>query len=473
MATESLPAQPNVEQLRKQARDAQRGAPAPYPLSAAQRDVARRYGFASWARLKRHVEALTSRTWVLAEAPEDEPSADRLVRLACLNYGTDAPADRRTAVQMWRQQPQLSADSLAAAVVCGDVSQVRRRLSASPGAASAETGPFAWPPLMYAAYSRLDAGLDSALGTVALLLAEGADPNDGRFFSGLPTPFTVLTGVFGGGESDQPPHPYSIELARVLLRAGADPNDGQTLYNRMFRPENDFLEVLLAFGLGQGDGGPWRRLLPDLLPTPPALLRSLLGWAVTHDQRDRVALLARHGVDVVSPLAGGETPIAAALRNGFRELAQDLRALGADQPHLPPIEAFVADALAGDAVAVRAASPEVVAGARKARPGLIAWAAGQGRVAAVELLVAAGFDVNARGRGDVPVEQRWQTGLHTAVERGDASMVRALLSLGADPSRRDKRFDATPLDWAHHLERPEMAVLFDDTEVTDLSDEEQ
>jgi len=162
------------------------------------------------------------------------------------------------------------------------------------------------------------------------------------------------------------------------------------------------------------------------------------------------------------PLPSGDTPIETALRNGHSELAEELRAFGAQEPHLPPVDAFVAAALAADAAAVRAAPEKVVEAARAARPGLIAWAAGQGRVDAVELLVSAGFDVNAMGRGDVPVEQPWQTGLHTAVERGDAAMVRALLALGADPSRRDKRFDATASDWTHHLERPDMAVLFDE-----------
>jgi len=305
MATEPLPARPNLEQLRKQARELQRqqGAHDTSSLSGAQRAVARRYGFSSWPRLKRHVEAIASRTWILVDATDDEPAADRLVRLACLNYVTDSPTQRRQAVELWEQQPELATASLAAAVVCGNVAEVRRRLSAEPAVVGADTGPYAWPPLMYAAYGRLEAGLDSALEMVRLLLSEGANPNDGRFFSGLPTPFSVLTGVFGGGENDQPPHPYAIALARLLLRSGADPNDGQTLYNRMFRAEDDFLEVLLAFGLGQGDGGPWRRLLPDLLPAPPVLLRDLLGWAVTHDQRERVGLLARHGVDVVSPAA--------------------------------------------------------------------------------------------------------------------------------------------------------------------------
>ncbi len=140
MATESLPAQPNLVQLRKLARDRQRSVPGPYPLSAAQRDVARRYGFASWPRLKRHVEAIAGRSWVLVDAADDESPADRLVRLACLNYGSDAPANLRTAAEMRQQQPALATASLAAAVVCGDVAEVRRRLSADPGTVMAATG---------------------------------------------------------------------------------------------------------------------------------------------------------------------------------------------------------------------------------------------------------------------------------------------------------------------------------------------
>ena len=46
-----------------------------------------------------------------------------------------------------------------------------------------------------------------------LLLAHGADPNAGYLWQGLPSPFTALTGVFGRGEGDQPPHPNRVALA--------------------------------------------------------------------------------------------------------------------------------------------------------------------------------------------------------------------------------------------------------------------
>ena len=267
------------------------------------------------------------------------------------------------------------------------------------------TGPYGWSPLMYLAYSRVDARPEDVVRTAELLLDAGADPNDGRFFAGLPTPFTVLTGVFGGGELDQPPHPAMLPLARLLLSRGADPDDGQTLYNRQFRTDDDFLEVLLEFGLGRGDGGPWRRLLPDVLDPPPVLLRRLLEWAVVHDQRHRVALLAAHGVDVVGALRNGRTPVEVALVNGHHDLAVLPRDLGAPAPELDPVDAFVSAALAGDAAAVLGAPEDVVSAVRRVRPSLIGWAVAQRRPAAIEPLVAAGFDVNALGRGDVPVER--------------------------------------------------------------------
>jgi ankyrin repeat protein len=169
------------------------------------------------------------------------------------------------------------------------------------------------------------------------LLEAGADPNDGRFWHGLPTPFTVLTGVLGSGEGDQPPHPHAISFARLLLASGADPNDGQALYNRMFASNDDHLVLLFDYGLGRETRGPWRRLLGESLESPTEMLRSLLAWVVTHDQRQRVALLAEHGVDIVSRFTEqrsprGHTPVEMALINGHRELADQLLALGAQPP---------------------------------------------------------------------------------------------------------------------------------------------
>ena len=196
------------------------------------------------------------------------------------------------------------------------------------------------------------------------------------------------------------------------------------------------------------------------------MLRSLLAWAVIHDQRDRVALLAEHGVDIVSPFTEQRsprrgTPVEVALMNGHRELADQLQALGARPPRLGPNDAFVAAVLAGDAELVQRTPTKVVAEVRRKRPGLVTWAAAQGAPNAVELLVAAGFDINALGRSDLPSNEPWHTALHVATENGNLPLAQRLLQLGADPTIADKHYKATALGWARFFDRPALVELLE------------
>lgn len=487
MAIAALPQDPSLDQLRNQARELQRAvrkgdstavarvarwhpaapAAARFPLTAAQVVIAREHGFASWARLRRYVEIVTARSWTPGmPVRHDESVSDRFLRLACLTYSDDEPADRTAAARLLAEHPELPENDLFVAAACADVVALRRHLAGRD--ATATGGPHAWSPILYQAYARHDPGVGRAatLATARLLLDAGADPNDGRFWHGLPTPFTVLTGVLGYGERRQPQHPHATAFARVLLDAGADPNDGQTLYNRMFSANDDHLVLLFEYGLGQDTDGPWHRLLGESLESPTEMLRALLAWAVAHDQRRRVALLAGHGVDVVSRFTGGRvprryTPIELALLHGHRELADQLRDLGAAPPHLRPADVFVAAVLAGDADAVRQTPADVVAEVRRGRTGLMTWAAAEGDPGAIPLLVAAGFDVNALGRSDVLANQPWHTALHVAAEKGDVDLARRLLEHGADPDVTDKRYQSTPLDWARHFDQPAVIELLE------------
>jgi ankyrin repeat protein len=475
-----LPDQPSLEQLRKQAKDLRRADG--IPLSSAQLAVARRYGFSSWARLKSHVEVVTRYSRFPERMTADGDPAEEFLRLACLTYADDKPERWDQARRLLDGNRGIVTGNVHVAAATADTGELRRILAGDPGAARREGGPYRWEPLLYLAYARHDPEVlrDAALGAARLLLDAGADPNAGYLWHGLPTPFTVLTGVFGEGELGpvrQPRHPHSIALARLLLEAGADPNDGQALYNRMFEPGNDHLEVLLEFGLGTGDGGPWRARLGDALAVPAEMVRGELAWAVTRGLADRVRLLVSHGVDVAAPFDDGVTVTSMAATTGHPELIDYLVEHGAPALDLPPEDAFVAAALAVDRARMSrllADRPGLAGQLRSARPALVTWAAACGSPAAVEFLAELGFDVNARGRTDVPSDQPWQTALHKAAEDGNLELARTLLRLGADPNVRDQRFDSTPLGWARYFGRPALIELLEpvtepDAEVTDTA----
>jgi hypothetical protein len=455
-----LPSEPSLQQLRHQARDLQRAvrrgdqdalaevarrypagvpggpwdgaAAAAFPLSAAQLVVARRYDFPSWVRLRRYVEVVErySRFPDRMTTGPGNP-ADEFLRLACLYYEDDEPGRWAQARQILLDHPEITRLSVCAAAAAADLPRLVAHLAADRRAAARPGGPFRCEPLFYLAYARHDPAIGEAavLGAARTLLQAGADPNAGYLWHGLPTPFTVLTGVFGEGELGpvrQPRHPHALALARLLLEAGADPNDGQALYNRMFEPGHDHLELLLEFGLGAGDGGPWQARMGGALDTPETMVRGQLWWAVTHGMAERVRLLVEHGADIASPFEDGSTP---AERAAVEEL--------------------------------RAAHPGLAEAVRRDRPALIVWAAAQGRPGSAELLAGLGFDVNARGRSDVPAADPWQTALHVAAMDGRLDLARSLLRLGADPAIRDQRFDSTPLGWARYFGQEQLVTLLE------------
>jgi hypothetical protein len=139
--TISLPDDPSLEHLRGQARALQRAADAgdpvarqrilahkqghdgDVPLSLAQSTLAREYGFASWPRLRHHLDVIAR----YRRDPEPEGD-DPFCRLACLNYTQDGP-DR------WAQARALrpkNPESIWAAAVASPWRAPRAARTASP-----------------------------------------------------------------------------------------------------------------------------------------------------------------------------------------------------------------------------------------------------------------------------------------------------------------------------------------------------
>jgi hypothetical protein len=426
--------------------------PTVFPLSGAQLVTARLHGFASWPRLKAVVEEVERWTAEPDEIGTQDDPVDEILRLACLNYGSDSPPQRIEAARRLMEHRSLTDESLHLAAAAGDPTAVRTCLGVKPGSVKEPGGPFGWEPLMYLCYSRMDDGRNGEgfVEAADLLLTAGADPNTGYLWHGLIPPFTALTGAFGEGEDkpNQPPHQAGLRLARLLLERGADANDGQALYNRQWSDSDEHLELLLSFGLGKGSGGPWHQRLGETLSSPRQMLDEELVKACAAGRVTRARLLLEAGADPNGlgdrhPVHRGMSAYELALRSGNPELIELLFEAGGRAEPLSPVETLVA-ALLGDPDAARRlveSDPDLVPRALAAEPALVARAVEAGRADSVRLLVDLGWDVNHLGR---------VTAVHQAVWSGDLEMVKLLLALGADPTIEDSAHHSTPLGWARH-----------------------
>jgi ankyrin repeat protein/ketosteroid isomerase-like protein len=448
-----------------------------FTRSDAQLVIARQFGFASWPKLKAHLELVAR----YARSPHDEPVGgpladeqavvDEFLRLACLTYGDDDPDRLRRAQALLEQHEWLERASIHTIAACGSVDAARELLASDPAEASLVGGPHRWEPLLYLSYSRVPLGPGrSAVAVARLLLEHGADPNAGYLWEGLVPPFTALTGALGGG-GRMPLHPEQLALARVLLEAGADPNDGQALYNRGWGvdPQEDWLELLFEFGLGSGDGGPWRRLLGERQESPGEMVEDLLMAAASHGLTERVRRLLARGVSPDGrgcrhPVYQGRSPVQEAALSGHMGVVGLLVDAGASWEH-DRVDELLAAAMAGDRGTVQrllAADPTVRERALERRPDQLVRAAEHDSYAAVELLIELGFDVNARAR---------TAPLHEAAMRGDVAVIRLLLEHGADPDVRDTGYHATPAGWAEHHGQHEAHQLLAALEQPDRRDD--
>lgn len=401
----SLPDDPSIHQLRREARGLQRAVVAGdvaaidvvrrhHPTSAAalgdrfalhdaELTVARRHGFRDWPALVGYLDVVAALGADPGRVDEEAlDPADRFCALASLRYDAeDAPPRWRAAEELAAADPTVVRRHVWAAATAADPEALGVHLRGDRTAATAAGGPFGWQPLAYLAYSRVRLQRSGAdvLAAARLLLEAGADPNSGYLWRGMAPPFTVLTGVFGEGEQGpgrQPRHPYAQDLATVLLQYGAHPVDHQSLYNRMFRADDTHLELLFAFGLATAGPSPWERRLGDAMETRAQMWRRQIDWAAAHGFATRLSLLRRHGIDV------------------------------------------------GDAVAVEVTVPE---------------------------------DPNARDADGA-------TALHHAAFDGDLERIRALLAAGADPALTDARHGTTARGWAEYAYQHGAAELLRDAE---------
>jgi hypothetical protein len=234
MPAKPLPDRPDLEQLKRQAKELLHAAHAKDPgalarfralpalsragddelareslaLHDAQSVIAREHGFDSWNALRARVEELTldfdGAVLEFVEAATND-RVDRAERLLALH-------------------PRIASASFHAALLLGREEVVASQLASEPARARGAGGPRGWEPLLYVCHTALSrSGAGDPRGLVAIarrLLALGADPGM-RFpwlHHGVRRP-----PLWGAVHATR-----LLPLAEALLEAGADPDDGVT-----------------------------------------------------------------------------------------------------------------------------------------------------------------------------------------------------------------------------------------------------
>jgi ankyrin repeat protein len=425
-----------------------------FKTTDAQLVIARLYGFGSWPELRAHLQVVGIRAFSPVAQDAELSTSDAFVVAGCLDYAQHGPRpDVRlaTAHEMLAADPSLATASIAALATVGDHGGLRTALATEPDAVTEPCGPNRWPPLLYAVYSRVesDTPARSAHDTVRVLLEAGADPNDGFLWQGLVPPFTALTGALGGGESGQPWRPDRLGIARLLLDAGADPNDGQGLYNNGIGGQNtddpSHLELLVEYGLGTPQAGPWYEQLGERLREPAELLYDELEAAAKRNRPTVLRYLLSLGLDATRPIGRSQLPPARiAAAEGHGPVLEVLAEHGV-ATDLTPAEEALSHVRGDDLGALDSLlfeQPALLQELHETHPNLCNSVSDQPGPM-LRRLVDLGFDINDRSST--------KTALHHCAEAGDTDRARFFIEHGADPNLNDTHIAATPWGWANHF----------------------
>jgi ankyrin repeat protein len=504
MPTKQLPSRPSLDHLKHQAKDLlearHAGTPeatqrikgshpefakateeeiraAKFALSDAQLVIAREYGFESWPKLKVHVEAL---------ARGDDPAIAAFLQAA--SGGNQMEANRLLA-----EMPSLAQANIYTAAMLGEADVVESLLKKEPALATRKGGPKDWDALLYLSHSRFhrenEKRAEGIVRAAKSLLAHGADPN--TFY---PTPEygreSRMRALWAATCQANNP-----AVARILLEAGADPNDSESIYHAAEKFHLECLELLAEFGVNLSNRvQPWNNTpLYYILghrPTKSNAKQVFEGarWLLEHGAdpnvssyeyegrpihlaasggwgTDMLDLLWKHGADLTVRRKDVESAQVAAshvlrpdtvglsrgsayslaARYGQTHAMDWLREHGA-QTDLTPTEEFFVACGRGDESAVHAilaARPELVSSLSEEDKLVLAFAAGDGKVEAVRLMLLAGMPMTIRGdTGGTP--------LHQAAWYGQLEVVKLLLAHHAPLEEKDTTYGGTPLGWACH-----------------------
>jgi ankyrin repeat protein len=383
-----LPERPSLEHLRKQAKDRKRARQ--IPLSRAQHELAREYGFASWAKLVHHVQALE-----LAPFPR--------------------------------------------ALALADVAALAKQLRSEP--ALATSTPIDGRPPLTALLRSSTGSRDDIRACARLLLDAGADPDSHTVEWGGEG---IMSALFDAVERED------VVLVRMLIERGAT-RDEDAFYHACEYGNIELLDLLYAPGhekcvlhkLDFEDIAGIRWFVDRGVDVDA---HCCLHHAIARGRSTAIIeLLIDAGTDVNRPWDRwdvGRRPLALAARCGHLAAYELLQRRGA-HAELDDVDAAVLAVARGESVRLPTAPPPSLGNPDSTDYG---WILGQfallGRTEVVRALLDAGTPVDTRGWSNfTPLEQ--------AAMHGRTDTVRLLIDRGADLA--DCAFDddgPTPLDCA-------------------------
>jgi ankyrin repeat protein len=487
-AIHALPARPNLERLKNEAKQRLKTLRAADPaakLADVQLALARDYGFASWRQLKAHVEhesgdrPLRERVFATAETgdidavrealsngfdPRRSDAHGRTVHQIAKEFGHEAIellAREHEERDTTPPEARGAVASILDAAEKGHADKLARLLDDHPGLIDARGGNFQKQTALHKAAWR------NQRACIEVLLAHGADVR-----------------IRDTGDNAYPLH-FAAEAAdlgivKLLVEAGSDvigEGDDHRLnvlgWATCFQnTRHDVADYLLAQGarlnlwsaiaLGRTDD------VHAFIKSDPSLIdarmsrsehrRTALHHAAAKNQTETVRLLLKLGADAdATDLTGATALVTAAQEDADDALVELLLAAGA---RLDFIAAFslmrydLAEAmLRDDPARIGPEGEDTIA---------LHIAVSKRNAEAVRWLIDHRVDVNAK-------RVMWDcnhTALHMTAADGNVEVARMLLDAGADTSIHDDKYDNTPLGWAEFCEQPAIAKLLRERGVT-------
>jgi ankyrin repeat protein len=476
LPAKTLPAQPNLEHLKNEAKQRFKVLRAKEPraqLTEVQLAVAREYGFVSWRALKAHVDEIT-RTRVFAAAragdietvrrafeggfdPSFTDNDGRTIYQIGKTGGNEAIELLARDVQARYDRPAVVEQAVKAileAAEKGRADELARLLDEHLDLIDARGGNFWGRTALHVAAWR------NRAACVRLLLDRGADVSIRDYGD------NAYALHFAADAADLDVVTLLVEAGSDVIGEGDDHQLGVLGWATCFaHVREDVAVYLIAHGAKLNL---WSAIALDreddvraFIAGDPSLVRARMSRSEQHrtplhhaaaKNRPRmVRILLDLGADQNASDAVGMTALTTASQeHADPSIVMMLLAAGANLDFVSalyleryePAEAMLRD----DPSRIGPDGRDTIA---------LHLSVSRKNGAAVRWLIAHGVDVNAK-------RNLWDcnhTALHMTAESGAIDMARLLLDAGADPNIRDDKYDATVLGWAEFCEQPQVAEL--------------